>query len=418
MTKFGKFGLFLAFYLLSPAYGAPCTPETPVIEVDGRYVNCSYFNYVLSTIPEWALKRYYSGKDGLEKLEDKLAERQLILEDYLKKGFFKRPDVENEVRRTEIKTLSSLYMARKLKNIKVSDEEIGEEIRRRYGSKEVTPELRHSVEVQLKVRKIVSKREEILNSVKSRLKILNENPRSPRDKVAEFDGKAIYLRDLEPLLPKKFSRRDLERALLNYSLYLSAKKEGLDSLPEYGNALLYRKEEIAVSDFERKIMSKISVSDGEIRNYYEKHKNEFKTPSSARVLILEFDSENEARRALTKLRAGENLREAVPKKVMKSLKEWTVLSSDRNNPVSQLVFSSKEKYNLLNVPSGKTLLIIVKRRKPSEYLPLGDVYYKIKEKLLRERAEREKDKVISRLKAKYGLRILRSPLCCREENSD
>ncbi len=407
--------LALTFSLLSlPSLGSECSPQTPIIKVDGRYVDCSYFNYVVSKIPEWVIRKYYGGDEGLKKLEDKMAERQLILEKYKKEGLLNRPDLKEKLIRAEIKNLSALYMSKKLSKVSVSEREIDEEIRKHYRSKKVTPELRRSIKVNLEVRKIVSEREKILNGIKSKLQIKNTSPKSLNDVVAVFDGRRITYDDIKPLLPRKFSKRELERALTPYAIYLEAKEEGLDKLPEYRNSILYMKENLAVSDFERRLLSKIHVSDDEIKNYYRKHREEFKTPESARVMIVEFDSEREAKEALKKLKSGKTLKDAVPKKYLSTAREWTVLSSDKENPVSQFVFSTRKKYNLLNVSSGKTLLIITEKRKPSEILPLGDVYNEIKEMLKEKRAKKEKDKIVSALKKKYGLKILRPASCCRD----
>lgn len=411
--------LAVLFLLSSKGALAVCPPNTPVIKVDGRVVNYSYVRYVESAIPGWAMKKFYSGIEGKEKLLNKILERQLILQYYRDKGFFRKPEIAEHLQRFRIKTLSSLYLTEHIKQPRVTEAEVDEAIKRYYRGKRITPELRRSVKVNLEAEKISSERERIISSVKSHLKVVNLHPKSPNDVVAVYKGRRITYRDVKPLVIGEPIPSKLKRALETYTLYLEALKEGLDRSPAFKNRLLSFEENLAVSSFEREVLNSIKVSDGEIKDYYLKHREEFKTPASAKVLIFVFPSENEAKRALKSLKSGKSMKESIPEPVFSTGKEWTVLSNDKNNPVSMLVFSSKEKFNLLNMPDGRTLLIVVEKRKPSTYLLLGDVYSTIKNKLKTERAREVIKKKLEELKKRYSARVLPSSLrCFGKEDAD
>ena len=409
---------FFVTALLTGTAPAVCTPNTPLLKVDGRTVDYSYFQYVESTIPQWAMKKYYPGVKGKEELLKKVLERQLILQYYMDRGFFKRPEIREHIERFKIKTLASLYLMKHMKSPKVTEAEIEKAIERYYRGKKITPELRRSVKINLEAQKLSREREQIISAVKSRLKIVNLNPKSSNDVVAVYGNRKITYGEVKPLIEGRTTPLSLKRALETYALYLNALKEGLDKERQFRNQLLSFEENLAVSSFERKVLSNIKVSDKEIKNYYRKHREEFKTPASAKVLIFVFPSEKEAKKSLRALESGKSLKEAVPGSIFSTGREWTVLSDDKNNPVSMLVFSSKKKYNLLNMPDGRTLLIVVESRKPSSYLLLGDVYSTIKNRLSERRAKQIIERKIAELKKKYSAQILpASDRCFREEES-
>ena len=410
---------FVLSTLLTGSSPAACNPDTPLLKIDGRTVDYSYFRYVESTIPQWAMKKYYSGVKGREELLQKILERQLIFQYYKDKGFFEKPEIREHVERFKIKTLASLYLTRHIRAPKVTESEIEAAIEKYYKGKKVTPELRRSVKINLEAQKISQERGRIISSVKSRLKVLNLNPKSPSDVVALYEGRKITYGDIKPLVAEKPTRFAIKRALETYALYLEALKEGLDKSRRFRDQLLAFKENLAVSSFEREILNSVKISDREIKDYYSKHREEFKAPASAKVLIFVFPSEKEAKKALSALNSGKSLKEAIPGDIFSTGREWTVLSNDKNNPVSMLVFSSKKKFNLLNMPDGRTLLIVVESRKPSTYLLLGDVYSTIKNRLTGERAKKLIEEKISQLKKKYSAEVLpRSESCFREEESD
>ena len=405
------FVLSLALSLLVSGEAlAVCQSDTPLLRIDGRTVDYSYFRYIESTIPQWVMKKYYSGVRGKEKLLNKVLERQLILQYYEDSGFFKRPEIEEHVRRFKVKTLYNFYFTRHLKMPKVSEAEVNNTIEKYYKGQKVTPQLRRMVKINLEAQKLSSERERLVSSVISRIKFVNLNPKSPNDVVAVFEGRKVVYREVKPLIRGKLSSEKLKEALKTYAFYLKALDEGLDKTEQFKDSFLGFKENPAVSSFEKNILGRVKVTDKEIRKYYDSHKDKFKV-SSARVLILEFQSEDAAKKALKALESGKKLDQAVPKSVLSTAREWKILSSDKDNPVSLLVFSSSKKYNILTMPNGRTLLIVVESKTPQQLL-IGDVYSEIKNKLTAEREKKLLKNKIAELKKKYLATVLPSAYQC------
>ncbi len=390
---------------------AVCQSNTPLLKIDGRTVDYSYFKYIESTIPQWAMKKYYPGVKGKEKLLNKVLERQLILQYYEDSGFFKRPEVREQIQRFKIEALSNSYFSKHLKMPRISEAEVNNTIEKYYKGQKVTPQLRRRVKINLEAQKLSSERKRLVSSVVSKIKFISLNPKSLNDVVAVFDGRKIVYREVKPLIRGKLSPEKLKEALKTYAFYLKALDEGLDKTEQFENKFLAFKENLAVSSFEKNILSRVKVTDKEIRKYYDSHKDEFKV-SSARVLILEFQSEDAAKKALKSLESGKKLDQAVPRFVLSTAREWKVLSSDKNNPVSLLVFSSSKKYNILTMPDGRTLLIIVESKNPPHQLLIGDVYYEIKNKLTAEREKELLKNKVAELKKRYSATVLPSAYQC------
>ena len=408
--------ILLAF-LISTNAPAECSSNTVLAKVDGKEITLSYFKYVEETIPNWALNKYYGGNKGKEKLLEKIAQRTLILVDAERKGAFKKEPLRSKVKRFEMKRLAYEYINERLKNVKVSDEEIQKALQK-YPPEERKKRLK-SVKASLMAKKIISEREKVISNVKRRIEVINPSPKKPDDVVGKVDGKEVRFSEISPLISGKPNKKKIERALETYALYKLALKENLDRREEFKNSLRAFKEKLAVKEFEREILSSVKVTDEEIKNYYEKHKSEFKAPGTAKVKIFVFESEEEAKRSLSRLKKGEREERAIPENSLKTAREWLVSSEDKNNPVSLLVFSSKERYNILKMPNGKVLLIEVLEKKEPKPLPYGDAYSRVKSKLFTEKARSLFKKRMEELKRKYGEEIYRENLRCawKEESN-
>ncbi len=402
--------LLLSIFAVSGSYGK-CSPETEVARVDDKGITLSYYRYVEEAIPRWALEKYYKGEKGKRELLNKIVERTLILVDAEKRGLFKGEPLKSRVERFRIRNLAYSYLNEKLKGIKVSKEELERAIEK-LPEKERTPRRVKSVKASLLANKYVSKREEILSQIRNEIKVLNPTPAKPSDVVGEFKGQKITYGEISPLIEGKPTKKKIEKALETYALYTLALKEGLNEREEFKNALRAFKERLAVEEFERELLSSVKLSDREIREYYEKHKEKFKAPGTAKIRVFVFPDEKEAKGSLETLKRGENIQKAVPEKVLRSARQWLVSSDDKENPVSLLVFSSKERFNLLKMPDGRVLLIEVEEKKPPRPLPYGDAYGKVKEELLRKRVRELFEKRMEELRKKYGERVYEEKLSC------
>ncbi|TCK06312.1 peptidyl-prolyl cis-trans isomerase [Phorcysia thermohydrogeniphila] len=373
-----------------------CTPDTPLAKVGDRVITVSYYEKVENALPAGSVKRFHSGK----KLLDEIVERHLILLDSLEKGIFENPEIKEKVERYRIKRLAYRFLNSKVGDYSVSDREVEEFIKKRYAGKEVTPELKRKVKVNLEAKKFVQKRQEILNRISSEVRFVDDRPTSPEDVIAVYKGEKIRFSDVKSLLGKKPSPEKLKKAVLEYVLYKRALKEGLDKNGDFLSSYNRFLASLAVKEFKKRVLSSVKVTDEEIKNYYEKHKGLFKRPPEAEVVIYEFRSKEDAERALSKgsLKGG---------------RVWKVTAADADcNPVSTLVFKEKKDRGIIPLPDGRALLVVVKRRLPARELLYGDAYQLIKEKLTLEKAERLYKQEIEKLKEKFGVKYYKENLVC------
>ncbi|WP_163327881.1 peptidyl-prolyl cis-trans isomerase [Desulfurobacterium thermolithotrophum] len=393
-----------------------CTSETPLAKVDGKTITVAYYKGIEDTIPEWVINRYYSGEEGKENLLKKIIDRQLILLSAQDEGIFEKPDVKKRIESFKIRQLAYRYLNSQVGEVKVSDEEVKKAIEKYYKGKKVTPELENAVRINLEAQKFQSKRNEILKNIENKIEFKEKKNYKPNDIVATYNGITIYYKDVEPIIPKNIPKERLKEAVTYYVLSKLAQKEGIDKKTDF--QLTYNRllEDLAVKDFEKKILSKVKVTDKEIKDYYEKHKSELKTPERADIEVFEFSDENKAKKALLDIEKGKSPKEVIPKNVYSTGKEWKVTSADIDrNPVSALVFKEKNKnVNVLVMPDGRALLIVVKKRYPAGTLPYGDAYSQIKRMLTSEKARKLAEKEIEKLKEKYGVKIFKENLKCVE----
>ncbi len=406
--------LSLVLGLLTATAQAQCNPDTAVARVNGQKVTLSYFRYVESTIPKWALRKYYGGQEGKRELLKKILQRTLILVDAQKRGLFDREPFRGEVERFKVKRLAYAYINEKLKGIKVTEEEL-ERALKNYPKKELTEARIKSIKASLLADKFVKERQELLSRVKNEIEMVNPSPKGPSEVVGKFRGREITYREIAPLIEGKPTKKKIEKALVTYALYTLALKEGLNAREEFLNSLRVFKERLAVKEFEGEILKEAKVSDREVKEYYEAHRDKFRGPGSAKVRIFVFRDLKGAEASLKALRRGEEVKKAVPGEVLRGAKEWSVSSGDRENPVALLVFKSKERYNLLKMPDGRVLLIETLKKKPPRLLPYGDAYSKVKEKLLRERVRELFRERMEKLKERYGQELYKESLRCLGE---
>jgi len=393
-----------------------CTPETPLAKVDGKTITVAYYREIEDSIPKWVIKQYYFGEKGKERLLQKIVDRQLIVLYAQKKGFFENPKVKEKLEKFRIKQLAYRYLNSKVGDVKVSDEELRKAVEKYYKGKKVTPELKKAIRINLEAQKFQAKRNQTLEEIEKKIRFKQKKNYTPDDVVATYDGVTVYYRDVKPILSKNSSQEKLRKAVTYYVLSKLAEKEGLDKKENFSVAYNRLMEDLAVKDFEKRILSEVKVTDKEIKEYYEKHKSELKTPERADIEIFEFPDKNKAEKALSAIERGKLIKEAIPKNVYSTLREWKVTSADVDrNPVSALVFKEKNKdANILVMPDGRTLLIIVKKRYPSKTLLYGDAYPKIKRILTSEKARKLAEKEIEKLKEKYGVKVFKENLKCIE----
>jgi peptidyl-prolyl cis-trans isomerase C len=97
-------------------------------------------------------------------------------------------------------------------------------------------------------------------------------------------------------------------------LYQEALKKGIDKDPDFRSKLEeFRKLTLASVLLEKEIMSKDKVSEQEVKDYYNKHKEEFTTTSRIRASHILVKTEAEANSVLARLKKGEKFEDIARK---------------------------------------------------------------------------------------------------------
>ena len=392
-----------------------CSQDTPLAKVGDKTITLSYYKEIENTIPKWALDKFYGGPEGRKRLLEKIVDRQLILRYEKDKGYFDRPDVKKRFESFVIRQLGGRYLNSQVKDFKVSEKEVEEFIKKHYKNKKISPMEKSFIKMNLEAQKFEKQRQEALAKVQSKISFEKVDLKHLKDNtlLATYEGKKIYFKDVKPLLGKKVTKDSLKDAVTDYVLYLLALQAGIDKSSSYQALINRMMEDAAVSAFEKEVLSKIKISDSEIKKYYEEHKKEMKMPASAQVVIYQFKNKEEAKKALALIEKGEPVKNAVPPTVLATAKRWTVLSTDvGRNPVATLVFENKKDRSIVEMPNGTVILVIVEKRTPEKPMLYGDAYEPIKRKLMQQKFEKVADEILGNLKKKYGVQIFDKNLNC------
>lgn len=106
----------------------------------------------------------------------------------------------------------------------------------------------------------------------------------------------------------------LDEVIKKDILYQEALKKGIDKNPDFQSKLEeFRKLTLASMLLEKEIMSKNKISDQDVKDYYNKHKEEFTTTSQIRASHILVKTEDEANKVLARLKKGEKFQEIAKK---------------------------------------------------------------------------------------------------------
>jgi peptidyl-prolyl cis-trans isomerase C len=106
----------------------------------------------------------------------------------------------------------------------------------------------------------------------------------------------------------------LDEIIKKEILYQEALKRGLDKGPDFSRKLEeFKKLTLASELLEKDVMSKNKVTEQEVKDYYNKHKDDFTTTSQIRASHILVKTEAEANKVLARLKKGEKFEEIAKK---------------------------------------------------------------------------------------------------------
>ncbi len=209
-------------------------------------------------------------------------------------------------------------------------------------------------------------------------------------------------------------------------LYQEATKKGMDKSPEFIRKVEDFKKLTLISELlEKEIMSKAKVSDQEIRDYYDKHRQDFATTNQIRVSHILLKTEAEAEKVLERLKKGEKFDEVAKKEsIDKSSgpKGGDLGYFSRGQQVPDFVRSAAglkvgEISNPVKSEDGYHI-VVVTDKKMGPVVEFERVKDMVSQKLSGEKQKEAFDKYLAELKKNYTIEINKDAVKKLSENQE
>ena len=256
------------------------------------------------------------------------------------------------------------------------------------------------------------KREENVVKVVGKEKISQEEIRREMEELPE-EYKAYYSGE-------DGEKKILEELIVQKILKQEALKEGVDKNEEYRSQLDRMKERLLVSFLvKEKILDRVSVSEDEMKEYYEEHSSEYVFPESvmaSHILIRTSEEMTEEEKDNAKKRAMEILEKATPQNFNELAKQSSEGPSAKNGgklgwftmdqmipEFSKAAFSGKkgEIYPEIVETVFGFHIIYIEDKQEEEELSFEDVKGEIEQNLLSNKKVSEYNSWVEELKSKY-----------------
>ncbi|MFT8316122.1 MAG: peptidylprolyl isomerase [Clostridium sp.] len=141
--------------------------------------------------------------------------------------------------------------------------------------------------------------------------------------LASVNGKEITENDIDQvilsfpqdkrhqLLTEKGKKRLLEQLVSVELIYNDAKDNGLENDDEYKSQLETMKKEILTQIAMKRVLGgAVTVTEQEAKDYYELNKDKFKTPATATAKHILLDTEEDALKVSSEIKAGKSFEDA------------------------------------------------------------------------------------------------------------
>lgn len=258
------------------------------------------------------------------------------------------------------------------------------------------------------------KRNELMDSYYKKANV----DRKPSDKDVLFKiGDESFKEDIiKPILDKapEKEKEKIRHQWVNYLIetevfFREAKKAGLEKDKEVLNELKKRKDELLANHFQYKVIhKKIQVTDKDVEEFYQSHKEEFREPLRVRVKTIVVKTEEEVKDILQELKKGKPF-ESLAKE--KSIHEsgpdggelgWFV-KRENNSELEKIAFSlDKDSVSDIIKASENYQIIKVVDKKGGDIKTLDEVRSRLKMNIEKKRFQDEKNRYYE----KAGVKIL------------
>ena len=207
--------------------------------------------------------------------------------------------------------------------------------------------------------------------------------------------------------------RFLEELVKRELLYQEALKKGLDKDPAYQKKLEdFKKINLVGLLLEKEIETKTKVSDKEIRDYYEKNKEDFAPVSQVRLSHILLNTEEEAQKVLERLKKGEDFAQVAKKSSIDTVSakkngDLGFFSKGEIPPefrIAAVRLKTGEVSEPIKTKSGYEI-IKVTDKKVGQVIEFDKIKNLISQNLLAEKQKESFDSYIEGLKKKYKVEV-------------
>jgi len=262
-------------------------------------------------------------------------------------------------------------------------------------------------------------------------------PVAPAEVLATVNGSPISKADIElrlqefkalttnlgqpwaPLTPSQLEA-GLDELITNELMSQAAVKRGLDRAPETQSRWDYARRQFFAQEWLRWNQARLEVGSAEVEQFYEQNKQGFREPEQRRLRQLVVGSEDEAKRALSRLLAGEVTFTDLAQQISLAptaakgglLEPWVMRANDKafaypseadaeaagvtslDPALEAAAFAVNQAEALSSYvkgPDGRFHIFQLVERKEERQRPLSEVWDQVKNFLLLQRLQKEMD---------------------------
>ncbi len=269
------------------------------------------------------------------------------------------------------------------------------------------------------------KKSTILCSTMVMIVLLSTVSRAEERIVARVNNETITSRDLEEAISSlppqlrvvvsensELKKKLIDRLIEEKLLIQEMKREGVKEDEDIKRKVERYKEALLLEKFLKEKFSKISVTDDEIKKYYENNKDEFKKPETYKLSYIFVKDEDKLKKVVNELKNGTSFEKVASlysddeetRKNKGFLGEVSIdeLSEPYRSVISKLKVG--EYSDPIKVENGYQI-IRIDEKIPEKIVTLEEVKDKIREKLLSEKQQSALENFIKELKSKSKIEV-------------
>jgi hypothetical protein len=386
-----------------------CTEDTLLASGNGIRITLGDYKYVEKLLKPDA-KKFFS--EHPEDLLNRMINRRLVIKYLEDSGLSKKYGLDKDILRFKKEYLSRYYVSLEAEKRagNITDEEIAKRFKELFPNKnpsEMTEGDKKFIKNELRVKKYDEAVRDIYASVEKKITFTQKGDKVIASccgiEVAERGGDVSKLKE------------KLKKELLTEYFFKKAVEKGYDKNPEFQRMLTEYYAGKAINVLRKELRKEITVTEEEIKRFYEQNKEKFKMPERAKAVVFYFRTKEQAERAKEELEKNKDWKQVARAFAQFTAKEKSYYN-DPKDPVGTLIFmeGNKKAGKVLIADLGNNSYIVVKVLKflPAKEIPFSEAKRYIALRLEREKLREKEKELLKELRRKYGIKLFKENLEC------